>query len=93
MVPKVIVTYLRYPFVYSAGNVRVTFDEEITSSNDLDHFLTSDYEERPILGLGMNVLEVKWDEVLPQHIKEALYMDNLQWSVFSKYYLCRCYHL
>ena len=89
MMPKVIVTYRRIPFVYTAGNVRVTFDEGITSSDETDSFLTGDYRQRPVLSPGRSVLEVKWDELMPSHIKELLQLDTLQWSTFSKYYTCR----
>ena len=89
MIPKVIVTYRRIPFVYPAGNVRVTFDEGITSSDEIAAFLTGDYRQRPVLPPGRSVLEVKWDELLPSHIKELLQLDTLRWSTFSKYYTCR----
>lgn len=93
LVPKVIVTYERAAFIYPAGNVRVTFDQKITSSSDTDHFLTGAYGERPILPPGRSILEVKWDELLPLHIKEAMQMEMLEWTAFSKYYMCRMYHL
>lgn len=93
LVPKVIVTYERIPFVYPGGNVRVTFDRNISSSGDISHFLRGDYGTRPVLAPGSNVLEVKWDEVLPLHIKEAMGLDTLVWTAFSKYYMCRMFHL
>lgn len=92
LVPKVIVTYERIPFIYSGGNVRVTFDRKITSSNELDRFLSGDYFERPVLPCGNSILEVKWDEVLPRHIKDALKMEGLNWTAFSKYFMCRVFH-
>lgn len=91
--PKVIVTYERAPFVYSGGNVRVTFDRKLSSSNEVEKFLTGDYMTRPILPCGHTVLEVKWDEVMPKHIKEVLRLENLKWTAFSKYYMCRMLHL
>lgn len=93
LIPKVIVSYLRTPLVYPGGNVRVTFDQNISSSNDIAHFLDGNYPTRPILPPGQCVLEVKWDEVLPRHIYTGLALDQLQWSAFSKYCLCRRYHL
>jgi hypothetical protein len=87
--PKVIVTYERIPFIYSGGNVRVTFDRKITSSSDLDNFLTGNYLERPVLELCKSILEVKWDEVMPRHIKDTLRLENLNWTAFSKYFVCR----
>lgn len=89
MLPKVIVTYRRAPFVYPAGNVRVTFDTGLTSSDETSRFLTGDYRQRPVLAPGSCVLEVKWDELLPLHIKSLLARDTLQWTAFSKYYQCR----
>ncbi len=89
LIPKVIVTYERIPFIYSAGNVRITFDGNITSSDDVRQFLKCDYREYPVLPAGRGILEVKWDELLPLHIKEMMQLDTLQWSAFSKYYTCR----
>lgn len=88
----VIVEYERFPYVEKNGNVRITFDENITSSNDIGSFLEKKLVTRPILGLGQSVLEVKWDEFLPSYIKEHMGIENLQWTNFSKYYLCRKYN-
>lgn len=93
LVPKVIVTYERVPFIYRGGNVRVTFDRKITSSEDLHRFLSGDYAERPVLPRGYSILEVKWDEVMPRHIKDILQLEGLRWSAFSKYFMCRIFHL
>ena len=92
MMPKVIVTYERVPLIYPGGNVRITFDRRITASMDLQHFLTGDYTERPVLPCGRSVLEVKWDEIMPMFIRENLGTEELQWIAFSKYFLCRRVH-
>lgn len=91
--PKVIVSYERVPFVFDAGNVRITFDRKITSSPDIQCFLENDYARRPIFPCGTSLLEVKWDELLPPHLKLLLQTDGLHRTAFSKYALCRCYHL
>ena len=91
LVPKVIVTYERVPFVYSGGNVRVTFDRKITSSTELNRFLSGDYAERPVLSSGRSILEVKWDEVMPRHIRDTLQLESLTWTAFSKYFMCRMF--
>ena len=93
LVPKVIVTYERIPYIYSGGNVRVTFDKEITSSLELNRFLIGDYIRRPVLPCGHSILEVKWDEVMPKHIKDVLQLEGLNWTAFSKYFMCRVFHL
>jgi len=87
--PKVIVTYRRIPFVYPAGNIRVTFDRLLTSSADTAHFLDGEYIQRPVFAPGRSLLEVKWDELLPSFIKNTLQTEDLQWTAFSKYQACR----
>ena len=91
LAPKVIVTYERIPFSYNGGNVRVTFDRNITSSLELGRFLSGDYVRRPVLPCGHSILEVKWDEVLPGHIKDVLRLEGLDWTAFSKYLVCRMF--
>ena len=91
--PKVIVTYDRIPFVYAAGNVRITFDKNITASKEIFSFLDGNYRQRPIMAPAQSILEVKWDELLPLHIQQTLQLDTLQWSAFSKYYMCRNYNI
>lgn len=93
MRPVVIVEYVRYPFVEKNGNVRVTFDENICSSNEIAGFLKKDLVFRPIMAKGQSVLEIKWDEFLPDYLKKQLQLDSLARSSFSKYYLCRKYNI
>lgn len=93
MRPVVIVEYQRYPFVESNGNVRITFDENICSSNEIFRFLEKRISVRPVLEKGMSVLEIKWDEFIPDYIKNQMQLNSLQWSSFSKYYLCRKYNI
>ena len=91
--PSVIVEYDRVPFVYPHGNVRVTFDMNIRSSNQFDCFLKPQLATRPILPTGQHLVEVKYDELLPGFIKDSLQIADLQQSTFSKYYLCKKYAL
>ncbi len=91
--PICIVSYERIPFVYRGGNVRVTLDRKLTSSRDIGRFPDGDFLQRPVFAPGQSLLEVKWDEMLPPHLKENLQLDVLQWTAFSKYALCRMAHL
>ena len=93
MRPGVIVQYERKPFVCPIGNVRVTLDLRISSSQSFDRFFDRNMPARQILANGQGVLEVKWDQLLPSYIKEKLQMEQLQWTAFSKYYLCRKYNI
>lgn len=89
LAPKVIVAYERTPFVYHAGNVRITFDRNIGHSTNLKTFFDDKLPLKPVLANGTHVLEVKYDELLPCFIYEALSLENLQYTNFSKYYLSR----
>lgn len=93
MRPSVIVTYERIPFVYRAGNVRVTFDRKLSSSTQVEKFLTGDYRQRPVFATGKSLLEVKFDEYLPVHLKAALQTEGLRWTTFSKYHMCRVHEV
>jgi len=87
--PVVIVDYDRMPFVYSLGNVRVTFDMNVSSSCEIQDFFKPDIKKRPVLASGQNILEVKFDEYLPDYIYRSLQTDDLRQTAFSKYYICR----
>lgn len=91
MRPKVIVEYERRPYIYKNGNVRITFDRNIKSSGKISRFTEEKTYGRQILPLGQQLLEVKFDEYLPDHIYACLQLDNMQQTTFSKYYLCRKY--
>jgi hypothetical protein len=87
------VEYDRVPYVYPQGNVRITLDEDIRGSNRVDLFLEDQIPLRLIMPAGQHILEVKYDEYLPDYIYRAVQVENLQATAFSKYYLCRRYHL
>ena len=93
MMPKVIVEYERVPYVYPHGNVRITMDENISASDRTELFLEKQIPLRPILEAGQHILEVKYDEYLPDYIYRTVQLGNLRQTAFSKYYLCRRYHL
>lgn len=91
--PKVIVDYERTVYVCPIGNVRVTFDRNISSSTDFKHFGEKNIAKRPIMPCGHHILEVKYDELLPDYIYKSLEIEALQRTTFSKYYLCRKYSM
>lgn len=87
--PKVIVAYARTPFVYAPGNVRITFDRGIGSTTNIAGFFDPYLPLRPILPTGKHILEVKYDEFLPDFLYAAMNLGSLRQTTFSKYYLCR----
>ena len=91
--PKVIVEYERAAFVYPVGNVRITFDRYISSSAQFDRFLEKNIRKRPVMPLNRHILEVKFDELLPDFIYNSLQLPGLQRTAYSKYTICRKFNL
>lgn len=91
MHPVTVVEYERKAFVEPRGNVRVTFDRNISGSDNTDRFLEKKLNAVPLLPKGCHVLEVKYDEFLPRYISQALEIGTLQQTSFSKYYYARNY--
>lgn len=87
--PRVIVEYDRIPFICPEGNVRITLDLNIRCSDRIEDFLREKILTRPIMPVGQNLLEVKYDEFLPDYINRSIQMRGLKQTTFSKYYLCR----
>lgn len=87
--PKVIIKYERTAFIDYPGNVRVTLDRNISCSYQNDRFMDSDYTVIPILEKGRHLLEVKYDEFLPDYIKQVIQLESLEQATFSKYYMGR----
>lgn len=87
--PRTIVDYTRDAYVFPAGNVRVTLDFNIRtglgSTDFLNPTVTVPAGEVPA------ILEVKWDEFLPDVIRDAVQLPGRHTSSFSKYAACRVY--
>lgn len=87
--PRTIVDYTRDAYVFPAGNVRVTLDFNIRtglgSTDFLNPTVTVPAGEAPA------ILEVKWDEFLPDIIRDAVQLPGRHTSSFSKYAACRVY--
>ncbi|MCK9860160.1 MULTISPECIES: polyphosphate polymerase domain-containing protein [Paenibacillus] len=87
--PKVIVDYVREPYVCHNGNVRITFDKDLrTGLHAVDIF---DPELAPVKAIDEDliILEVKFDEYIPGYIQTALQLEGLNRQSASKYVICR----
>lgn len=85
--PKSIVGYRRESFVFAPGNVRITIDYNISGNNDINNFFNPDISFP--CSYSKAVLEVKWDEFLPQIVKDAVHSHCRQSGAFSKYAVTR----
>lgn len=88
--PKTIVDYTREPYLFSAGNVRVTIDYNIRTGLYCTDFLNPACVTVPA-GASPIILEVKWDAYLPDLIRDAVQLDGRSACSFSKYAVCRVY--
>lgn len=86
--PKVITAYERKAYIYSPGNVRITFDRNVRASRQTSDFGTQNvfYDS---LSVQSAVLEIKYDEFLPEFILQLLELSSLMQTSYSKYRLCR----
>lgn len=89
LMPKTIVDYTREPFIYPAGNVRVTLDYNIRSGMYCTDFLNPECVTIPVS--ESIILEVKWDGFLPDIIRNAVALDDRREGAFSKFEACRVY--
>ncbi len=87
--PKVIVDYTRRAFVYAPGNTRITLDDNIrTGLNSLNFF----NPELPTIPADITrpiILEIKYDQYIPDNIRRAVRLDDRRTTNFSKYAACR----
>ena len=88
--PKTIVDYIREPFVFAPGNVRVTIDYNIRTGALCTDFLNPETLTLPA-GESPIILEVKWDDYLPDIIRDAVTIPGRRVSAFSKYEQCRIF--
>ena len=88
--PKVIIQYERTAFISPIGNVRITFDRNITASTHYhDFFAVQPSGLIPLLPTGLHVLEVKYDELISDYLLQIIQSIYPQRTAFSKYYLGR----
>ena len=86
--PKTIVDYTREPFVFGPGNVRVTLDYDLRTGLHCTDFLNPDCLTIPATDDAV-ILEVKWDQFLPDVIRDLVQIPGRRTAAFSKYAACR----
>ncbi len=87
--PKAIIDYERTAFVEPITNIRITLDKNISAAQDYMSFINGSYCCIPLQDIHQNILEVKFDEILPGWLRQMLESLNIQQTTFSKYYLGR----
>jgi hypothetical protein len=85
--PRNIVDYHREAYVYRAGNVRITFDSNIRTSNSVAGFLLSELVTIP--ATPSIIMEIKYDGFLPDIIRDLVQIGWRNETEFSKYVVAR----
>ena len=87
--PRTIVEYTREAYIMNAGKVRVTLDHHIRTSNQPAFFLSSSY---PGFSLpDACILEVKYDQFLPEVVRSITALSSRPTTSFSKYAVSRIF--
>ena len=90
--PRVLVSYIREPYIYPPGNVRITFDSSVRTSLFNQDFLPEKLSDISATDSPKDmILEVKYDAFLPGIIQDIIQVKNLRQQAFSKYGACRRY--
>ena len=90
--PKVLVDYTREPYVFPAEDVRITFDKNVRTAMRCTDLFNPNVITYPVWDLrNCMILEVKFNESLPQYVGELLTLGSSQRTAASKYVFCRQY--
>jgi SPX domain protein involved in polyphosphate accumulation len=89
--PKTIVDYTREAYVYKLGNVRVTFDKQIKSGLFNKNMFEKNLPTVQPIDNKFIVLEVKFDEFLPEIIQDIIQTNERRATAISKYAAARIY--
>ncbi len=89
LVPSVIVLYHRTAFTYPISEVRITFDSHIQSGLYNYDLFDKEVPMYDVSESGKQVLEVKFNEVLPLHIANILNDIPSCKEAVSKFAICR----
>jgi hypothetical protein len=87
--PTVIVDYLREAYVHPVGNVRITFDKELHTHLGPVDFFNSECSTTGIHQDHNMILEVKFDDVLPLHIRGLFPTTICPRCSIGKFVACR----
>lgn len=89
--PRTIVDYWREAYIYPYGNVRVTFDSEVRTGLYSTGLFERELPTLYVCDPGMLLLEVKYDNFLPDIMRDLIQTNTRHTEAYSKYAACRIY--
>ena len=87
--PSIIVDYKRLAYTYPVSDVRVTFDSKIRSGRYNYNLYDETIETYKVIDDNEVVLEVKFNEILPEQIAIVLSTVPMIRQAYSKFATCR----
>ncbi|MBN1245699.1 polyphosphate polymerase domain-containing protein [Candidatus Bathyarchaeota archaeon] len=89
MHPVTIVEYDREAYIYPIGNVRITFDTDLRMDIGSTSFFDSNLCTISVIDQPARILEIKYNDFLPQYIC-GLFPNTIRpQSAFGKFSVCR----
>lgn len=89
MSPRVIVDYEREAYIGNVSDVRITFDKGLRSGTNSFDIFNPFLVTAETLPTELLVLEVKFNQFLPDYIWSLLQLDRHHRAAISKYVICR----
>lgn len=89
--PKTVVDYVREPYVFGPGNVRMTIDSQIKTGIHSKDFFHLELPTIPTAVGNVIILEVKYDAFLPDIMRDIIQQGNRKSTAYSKYAISRIY--
>ena len=89
--PKTLVEYWREAYIYPYGNVRITFDSDVKTGLYSTGLFDKDLPTISTGEPGVLLLEVKYDDFLPDIIRDLIQTNTRRTAAFSKYAISRIY--
>lgn len=88
LLPSVVVDYNREAFINREGNVRFTIDSGFKAGVFSADMFSPDIRYIPVTD-SPAVIELKYDELLPDHLAQLVQGVKLERAAFSKFLICR----
>lgn len=83
--PVICIEYDRIPYVYKVGSVRITLDFNIRYTNRFNDLFN---KNKKVHYLEDKILEIKYNELIPDFIRYRLELNHLEQTSFSKFINC-----
>ncbi|EJP6472389.1 polyphosphate polymerase domain-containing protein [Clostridium botulinum] len=87
--PKVIVDYDREAYIGKISETRVTFDKNLRVSYTDNNIFNKNIATQTIIAMPKMIMEVKFNEFLPESVRKMICIDAKDLSAISKYVFCR----